>query len=158
MVNFSLESRFVRELDEGFLEFIHGDPESGDEERFKHLALKEFEFKYHTSEPYREYCKRKNVTPEAMAHWEEIPAVSSFAFEKVLLASFPTEKAEQIYLASRIVDHINRSEKTYRRKWDIELINTANNLLTKLFLFPDVERKNTSQGAKRCWELRKSFV
>ncbi len=140
MGDYSPESRFLRQLDEDVLEFIHGDPQRQDEHRFNQLALREFERQYHTNKPYREYCKKGNVSPATITHWEEIPAISSFAFEKLLLASFPTEKAKQICLATKIVDLKDRWKKMYWHKWDIELISTANGLLAKLFLFPDVER------------------
>jgi hypothetical protein len=135
-----LQSRFATQLDQDVLEFIHGDPESCSEERFNQLALRTFERQYHTNKPYQAYCRRANVSPGAIARWAEIPAVSSFGFEKLLLASLGVEKTEETCLASRIFDLKNRSERMYLRKWDIELITAANHLWTKLFLFPDVER------------------
>lgn len=111
-----------------------------DEKRFNELALKEFERQYNVSAPYKEFCKSLNVVPETIAHWEEIPAVSSFAFKKAVIDSLPAEKAEQIYLSSGIVQLEKRKEKTYRDKWAVAMIRTGNTLLTKAYLFPDVEK------------------
>lgn len=135
-----LQSRFATQLDQDVLEFIHGDPENCDEEGFNRLALRTFERQYHTNKPYQAYCRRANVSPEAITGWAEVPAVSSFAFEKLLLASLGVEKTQEMCLESRIFDLKNRSERMYLRKWDIALISAANNLWTKLLLFPDVER------------------
>jgi anaerobic magnesium-protoporphyrin IX monomethyl ester cyclase len=125
--------------DQDVLEFIHLGVENRDEKRFNELALKGFEHQYHINKLYREYCKRKNVSPQTVTQWAQIPAVSSFAFRKSLMTSLPAKRAEQIYLNSGIVELRDRN-RLYRGKWSVESISTANALLTRLSLFPDVEK------------------
>ncbi len=139
MTDYSLESDFVKKLDKDILEFVQGGLENRDEDRFNELSLREFELQYNTIEPYRDYCIRKKVSPETVTHWKEIPAVPSLTFKKFLLASFPIEKAEQICLTSGTID-FSRKGKIYRDKGAVELINEANGLLTREYVFPDVER------------------
>ncbi|MBW2605839.1 MAG: acyl-protein synthetase [Deltaproteobacteria bacterium] len=139
-MNYLLKSDFIKQHDQDILEFVLRGLDYRDEKRFNELALKEFERQYNVSAPYKEFCKSVNVVPETITHWEEIPAVSSFAFKKVIIGSLPAEKAEQIYFSSGIVELKKRKEKTYRDKWAVELIRTANALLTRAFLFPDVEK------------------
>ncbi|MCJ7616762.1 MAG: hypothetical protein MUO43_09530 [Desulfobacterales bacterium] len=139
MADYSLKSKFVSQLDEDVLNFILDDTESCDEDQFNQLALRQFELQYHTSEHYREYCKRKNISPETITNWEEIPAIPSFAFSDFVL-SLPVEKAQQICSASRTAVSKNGRQKISRDKRAVELINTANGLLTKRFLFPDTEK------------------
>lgn len=140
MADYSINSDSVRRLDRDILEFVNCGLENNDEERFNQLALREFEFQYHTIEPYREHCRRNNISPGTITSWEEIPAVSSFAFKKLLYISFPPQKAEEIYLTSRIVELPRKRGKIYPDKGAKEMMNTANSLLTKAFLFPDVEK------------------
>ncbi len=139
MADYSLKSKFVRQLDEDVLNFILDDTDSCDDDRFNQLALRQFELQYHTSEHYRGYCKRKNMSPGTITNWEEIPAVPSFAFSDFVL-SLPVEKAQQICSASRTAVSKNGRQKISPDKRAVELINTANGLLTKRFLFPDVEK------------------
>lgn len=137
--DYSLESDFVKQLDEDILEFIHKGLGNQDEKRFTELALREFELQYHTVKPYREYCKKKGVSPESASSWEQIPAVPSLAFKKFILTSFPIEKAEHAYFTSGTTDPSSKG-KIYRDEGAVSLINAANGLLTRKYVFPDVER------------------
>lgn len=139
MSSYSLEPKFVKQLDDDVMEFIHGDPESQNEERFNELALREFELRYHISKPYTEYCKRRNLSPETITHWEDIPAVPSPEFRDFIL-SLPNKRAEQICLVSGNTIPKHGRQKIFQDKRAIELTNSANTILTRLFLFPDVEK------------------
>lgn len=138
-MDYSLESDFVKQLDNDILEFVLKGMDNTDEERFNELALREFELQYHTVEPYREYCKKKGATPESVKQWQQIPAVPSAAFKKFVMASFPVEKAEHAYFTSGTTDPA-RKGSILRDKGAVELINAANGLLTRKYVFPDVER------------------
>lgn len=138
-MNYSLESDFVKQLDRDILEYVLRGMENRDEERFNELALREFELQFHTIEPYREYCKKKGTTPKTLKQWQQIPAVPSAAFKKFVMASFPVEKAEHAYFTSGTTDP-TRKGSILRDKGAVELINAANGLLTRKYVFPDVER------------------
>lgn len=139
MRDYSLNSEFVKKLDEDILKFINMGLDTKDEERFNGLALREFELQYYTIEPYREYCKKKNAIPGKIDSWEKIPAVPSLAFKKFILASFPVEKAEHAYFTSGTTDP-SRKGSIFRDKGAVDLINAANGLLTREYVFPDVDR------------------
>ncbi len=139
MTDYSLESGFVKKLDQDILEFIHRGLENRDEERFTELAMREFELQYHTIEPYRKYCENKGVSPESATNWEHIPAVPTMAFKKFVLASFPVEKAEHAYFTSGTSNPAIKG-KIFRDAGAVRLIKEANGLLTHSCLFPDVER------------------
>lgn len=138
-MNYSLESDFVTQLDRDILEFVSKGMDNRDEPGFIGLALREFELQYHTVGPYREYCKKKRVTPETVDQWQQIPPVPSAAFKKFIMASFPVEKAEHAYFTSGTTDPA-RKGSILRDKGAVDLINTANGLLTRKYVFPDVER------------------
>lgn len=129
----------AKDWDQALLGFINRAVENKDEKRFNELALQKFERQYHASRPYRDYCNSINLSPQTVSQWARVPAVSSFAFRKALHASYPAEKAEQVYLNSAVVELKDRV-KFYRDKWSDKSISTANAFLTRRYLFPDVEK------------------
>ena len=139
MPDYFLESDFVKHLDHDILDFIHKGINNHDEEGFNEMALREFELQYHTIKPYREYCQKKGVSPESASRWDQIPAVPSLAFKKFILTSFPIDRAEHAYFTSGTTDPSMKG-KIYRDKGAVELINAANGLLTKEYVFPDVNK------------------
>jgi hypothetical protein len=139
MTDYSLESGFVKQLDEDILEYVLKGLENQDEERFTELALREFELQYNTIEPYRQYCRKKGVSPESASNWDQIPAVPSMAFKKFVLTSFPVEKAEHKYFTTGTSNPAIKG-KIFRDAGAVRLIKEANGLLTRSYLFPDIER------------------
>ena len=134
-----MESDFVRQLDRDILDFVSRGLDNRDEERFNGLALREFELQYHTIKPYREYCRKKGVSPSSVSAWDQIPAVPSLAFKEFVLTSFPLDRAEHAYFTSGTTDP-KRKGRIYRDKGAVDLINAANGLLTREYAFPDIER------------------
>jgi len=132
-----VDLKFVRRLDEDVMEFIHRKSEDQTEGRFTELALQEFELRYNTSKTYREYCRKKKLFPGTITHWEEIPAVCSSEFREFVL-SIPDDKAEEISLTANVVP--DGRQRLSRDKKTNDLINSANGILTELFLFPDIEK------------------
>lgn len=131
MSDYSIRSDFVKKLDKDIFEFVNKGFESSNEELFNQLALREFELLYNTAETYRKYCKRKNISPETITRWDEIPAVSSFALKK--LVSNDKEYNGVIELAKKRCP-------IYPDDGAVELISSTNALMAKRFLFPDIER------------------
>jgi anaerobic magnesium-protoporphyrin IX monomethyl ester cyclase len=138
-IDYSLESDFVKCLDGDILEYVLRGMENNNEERFNELALREFELQFHTIEPYRKYCRKKGATPQSVERWQQIPAVPSVAFKKFIIASFPVEKAEHAYFTSGTTDP-TRKGSILRDSGAVTLINAANGLLTRKYVFPDRER------------------
>lgn len=136
---YSLDSSFVKELDKELLAFINKGLDNDDEEEFSRLALKEFELQFHTIPPYRDYCRSKGITPKEAKQWRDIPAVPSKAFKNFALATFPVERAEHAYFTSGTTDP-RKKGKIYRDAGAVDLINAANGLLTRHYVFPDCER------------------
>ncbi len=126
----SFDAKFVKRLDRDVMEFVHGGLESQSEERFHELALREFELLYRAGTPYRDYCKRKNLSPGNINRWEEIPAVASFSMHA----------AGGLSSASGVVELERKRGPVFPDKGTVVLSSTVNNLLAKTFLFPDIER------------------
>jgi hypothetical protein len=59
---------------------------------FERDALAVFAYQFERNRPYRSYCERRGRTPATVAHWRDIPAVSTTAFKIVDLACAPAER------------------------------------------------------------------
>lgn len=139
MIDYSLDAEFVKQLDKDILEFVQQGIENQDDNGFNELALRTFELQYNTIAPYREYCISKKISPRKISHWKEIPAVPSLAFKKFVLTSFPVERAEHAYFTSGTTDPAKKGS-IYRDKGAVSLINAANGLLTREYVFPDADK------------------
>jgi hypothetical protein len=68
---------------------------------FEPLALEVFAFQFQRNLPYRNYCLRKDKTPDTVSRWSEIPAVPTGAFKELELTSLePGKKPEAIFRTS----------------------------------------------------------
>ena len=126
-------------LDREIMAFLEQGLAHDDHEAFNTIALREFALQYENVAPFREYCDAKRATPANVSRWQDIPAVPSSAFKSHDLAAFPLEQAVQSNITSGTTGRKNRG-KVYRDEGALELILKANGLLTKNYLFPDVER------------------
>jgi hypothetical protein len=70
-----------------------GTPHAMTDEEFDRFAREVFAFQYERCAPYRAYCDRVKLTPQNVAHWEQIPAVPTSAFKDFALTCFPVEEA-----------------------------------------------------------------
>ncbi len=138
MIDYSLDSDFVKYLDNEILKVIKSGVDSHDPERFNKLALMEFEYQFNANKIYREFCIRNGVTPGSIGSWEDIPAVPSRAFRENILASFPLEKTELLNMTGGTT--ATRRAYIYRDKRAVEHIFEANSQCTRSFLFPDMEK------------------
>ncbi len=130
MNNCSFAAKSTKGIDSNIVEFICKAHEDQSDERFNELALREFEFLYRASTPYRDSCKRNNFSPGTINRWEEIPAVASFSMHD----------AGGLSSASGVVELERKRGPVFPDKDTVVLSSTVNNLLAKTFLFPDIER------------------
>lgn len=127
------------ELDKEILDFIERGIDYADEGRFNELALKQFLYQYQENDFYRNLCRSQGINPDQVTNWWQIPAVPTEAFKKSIIASFPLSETELSLLTSGTTSPETRG-KIYRDKSSLEIIKKCNYILTKEFLFPDVER------------------
>lgn len=64
-------------------EFLAWHGEAWTDEKFDATARRLFEFQFETCEPYRRYCLARDVVPEGITDWREIPPVPTEAFRHV---------------------------------------------------------------------------
>lgn len=126
--------------DRDVLAFVKRGIEESDEKVFNELALRGFEILYRSKKPYRDYCIRKTASPETLDHWMAIPAVSSFAFKRLLERAFSARKAEEVYLQGGTMELRSKRGPFFPDERLVALMSSGNRLLEKAFLFSDVER------------------
>lgn len=139
MTDYSLDSKFAKKLDEDILEFVQQGVNYSDEEKFNEIALREFELQFNANEPYKQFCLEKRVVPGSIDKWVDIPPIPSQAFKELIIASFPLEKTALAYTTGG-TSSPNRRGRIYRDERAVELVYEANGLVTKSYLFPDVDK------------------
>lgn len=132
-------SALMNHYDEDVIAFVNQGIEVRDELRFNELALRAFEIQYQSREAYRKYCRSMNASPETINRWEEIPAVSSFAFRKLLFTSYQSKEAEEVQIRSRVVELRHKRGPFFPDKDIRTLVASANRSMEKTYVFPDVE-------------------
>ena len=87
----------IRETVHEVIEFIA----NPDPAYFERLALYVYSFQFSHNQSYRNYCLGKNITPDSVSSWEEIPAVPTTAFKAFDLSCLsPGEVPEAVFLTS----------------------------------------------------------
>ncbi len=86
------------EMDAAILAFMERGEQ--DDALFNRLALKLFAYQFERNAPYRTFCQRRGVTPNAVSHWSQIPPVPTQAFKVLDLACEPVEQAQAMFLSS----------------------------------------------------------
>ncbi|HEX3030892.1 MAG TPA: acyl-protein synthetase [Bacillota bacterium] len=127
------------ELGTEILAFIEQGLDYNNEEHFNELAINEFVYQFHENEYYRNLCISQQVSPETITHWSDIPALPTEAFKQSIIASFPLADTELSLLTSGTTNPDARG-KIYRDKTSLDIIIKCNYLLTKNFIFPDVDK------------------
>lgn len=58
---------------------------------FEYWAWRVFAFQYERNPAYRRYCRRRGITPDTVARWQDVPPVPTAAFRDADLACAPPE-------------------------------------------------------------------
>jgi hypothetical protein len=119
----------VHPVHERVLDFIAA-PDSG---RFNALALEVFRHQVEAIAPYRRYCRRRGVTPEAVSVWTEVPPVPVQVFKEVEFACAPPQRRFRSSGTTR-----GPAARSVHALPDLRLYRAAARGGLARFLFPDV--------------------
>lgn len=134
-------SEFIQHLDQDVLDFVARGLEHCDDEGFNALALRLFELQYRMIPGYRRYCDGMGLSPGKITHWSEIPAIASFPFRSVIETGVPKAEAKDFSYRCGIADVRFRKRGPIRPDCSIiGLMEAANSILEKEYLFPDIDR------------------
>jgi Acyl-protein synthetase, LuxE len=67
---------------------------------FNGMALVLFALQFTRNEPYRRLCEARGVSPNAVSHWSEIPAMPTSAFKELELSCLPPAERTQVFHSS----------------------------------------------------------
>lgn len=109
----------------------------GDEE-FDALAKAVFAHQFACNTPYRQFCERRGVSPEGVAHWEQIPAVPTDAFKAAALVCGDPADAAAVFRTSGTTAGPERRGTHYLP--ELALYNAALRAGFRAHLLPDGAR------------------
>ncbi len=107
-----------------------------DDLAFNTLALQLFAYQFQYNLVYQRYCQQSGVASPQLAHWREIPAVTTSAFKRATLACFPHEQATAVFHTSGTTQQ--RAGKHYMR--DLKFYRAALLRSFKAYCLPDREQ------------------
>lgn len=75
-----------------------GDALSGED--FNALALELFQVQFTQVAAYRRLCERRNLTPDEVSRWEDVPAVPTTGFKEFDFTSLPPKERTRVFHSS----------------------------------------------------------
>ena len=125
----------VQELDADILAFIEKGMDVQDVGEFNRLALRAFALQFNHIPVYRGYCERRGKTPEAVASWEDIPALFTDAFKEAQLSLLP-EATVRTFMTSGTTSPGERGRIHYDEA-GLSLMDATIRIAASDMLFPD---------------------
>lgn len=109
----------------------------GDAAAFDALALEVFAHQWEHNAPYRTYCDALGISPSAVRTWRDMPTYPTDAFKNEVVTSFPADAAVHALMTSGTTSP-NQRGRIFRNDLGLKLVLTANRVMTRAFLFPDL--------------------
>jgi hypothetical protein len=80
----------------------HGNPDfqAHLDVEFNGMALMLFTLQFGHNPAYRKLCESRSISPSAVSHWTQIPAVPTSAFKEFEISSLPPEKRTHVFYSS----------------------------------------------------------
>jgi hypothetical protein len=80
----------------------HGNPDfkAHADVEFNAMALMLFTLQFNHNPAYRKLCGSRNISPSAVSHWSQIPAVPTSAFKEFEVSSLPPGQRTQVFFSS----------------------------------------------------------
>lgn len=69
-------------------------------DQFYELALELFALQFTHNAAYRKLCEARQLTPQNVQHWTQIPAMPTSAFKELELTSIPAEERTAVFYSS----------------------------------------------------------
>ncbi len=67
---------------------------------FDSLARELFQLQFSANAPYRKLCEARNISPDSIKSWEEIPAVPTLAFKEFEISCLPAASRTHVFHSS----------------------------------------------------------
>jgi anaerobic magnesium-protoporphyrin IX monomethyl ester cyclase len=80
----------VLSLDEKIIAFIRKGLGHRDSDEFNELALQVFDLQFKYIPIYRRYCEKRNIAPEKISSWDQIPPLATDVFKVMEISMLPS--------------------------------------------------------------------
>ena len=80
----------------------HGNPDfqAHADAEFNGMALMLFTLQFDHNPAYRKFCEVRKISPHALTHWTQIPAVPTSAFKELEISCLPPDKRARVFHSS----------------------------------------------------------
>lgn len=125
----------VFDLDEKILTFIRKGTDHQDFEEFNRLALQVFDLQFKYIPIYRRYCEKREIKPENLSSWDQIPALPTDVF-KVMEPSMLPSHTVRTFMTSGTTRPEEKGKVDYD-EGGLRLMDATIYEAASSFLFPD---------------------
>lgn len=130
------DSKFVKNLNNDLFSFIGSWGENLNSERFNDIALKEFELQYSNINEYKKFCLKRNIKPDKIINWQEIPAVPTDAFKHFDFFCFKKAEIKKSFITSGTSEAGNKG-KSHFDEIGLQLMDSSIIKNAETYLFSD---------------------
>ncbi len=116
--------------------YIARSPEAASETEFNELALGLFQYQYTHNAPYQQFCRSKEIDPEKVTRWDEIPPLPVLAFKWAEITCRANETPARLFYSSGTT----RQEKSQHKLFDLVTARAAILAHFKRHLLPDCDQ------------------
>jgi len=125
----------VSQLDKDILSFIKNGVDHQDDKTFNSLAMQAFELQFNHIPLYRRYCQRRNLTPEDISSWDQIPPLPTDVFKEAEFTLFPS-LCTRVFMTSG-TSNLKEQGKVPYDEGGLELMDATIRTAASEMLFPD---------------------
>lgn len=125
----------VLNLDEKIIAFIRKGLDHQDSEAFNELALQVFDLQFKYIPIYRRYCEKRNIAPEKISSWDQIPPLATDVFKVMEISMLPSHTVRTFMTSGTA-----RPEEKGKVGYDeggLRLMDATIHEAASTFLFPD---------------------
>jgi hypothetical protein len=79
-------------------------PMAHNDAEFNGLAMVLFALQFSHNPTYRKFCEARNVSPDSLTHWTQIPAVPTSVFKELKFSCLPTGQRMTVFHSSRTTE------------------------------------------------------
>jgi len=125
----------LKQLDKDILAFIQKSIAHDDEKGFNDLAMRAFELQFEHIPLYRRYCQRREITPQEISSWDQIPPLPTDVFKEAVFSLLPDQIARTFTTSG--TSNIKEQGNVSYDEGGLNLMDATIRTAASEMLFPD---------------------
>ena len=125
----------IKQLDKDILAFIEKGIEHDDEKGFNDLAMRAFELQFDHIPLYRHYCQRREITPQEISSWDQIPPLPTDVFKDAVFSLLPDQITRTFTTSG--TSNIKEQGNVSYDEGGLKLMDATIRTAASAMLFPD---------------------